>query len=87
MCNDMFDCVDKKSEIKKDSYIYDYQIKTSLNIENAETSFSDNETNYELSENGICPINCKHCLLNNKCLECRNDFGLIGSKENEELSK
>ena len=85
MCNDMFDCVDKKSEIKKDSYIYDYQIKTSQNIENAETSFSDNETNYELSENGICPINCKHCLLNNKCLECRNDFGLIGSKENEEI--
>ena len=58
---------------------------TSQNIEKAETSFSDNETNYELSENGICPINCKHCLLNNKCLECRNDFGLIGSKENEEI--
>ena len=85
MCNDMFDCVDKKSEIKEETYFYDYQIKTSQNIEIAEISLSDDENNYELGENGICPINCKHCFQNNKCIECRNNFGLVGSKENEEV--
>ena len=35
ICNDMFDCVDKKSEVKNSSYYYDYEIKTSQNIENA----------------------------------------------------
>ena len=34
----MFDCVEKKSEVKEDSYNYDYIIKTSQNIENAEIS-------------------------------------------------
>ena len=85
MCNDMFDCVEKKSQVKNESYIYDYEIETSQNIERMETTTANNETNYELSENGICPINCKHCLENNRCLKCRNDYGLCGSKENEEV--
>ena len=32
MCNDMFDCVSKKSETKEESYYYDYTIKTTQNI-------------------------------------------------------
>ena len=36
MCNDMFDCVSKKSETKEESYYYDYTIKTTQNIENLE---------------------------------------------------
>ena len=76
MCNDMFDCVDKKSEIKENTYKYDYTIKTTQNIETFEISLADETFNYELSENGICPINCKHCQNNNKCMKCRNDFVL-----------
>ena len=49
MCNDMFECVEKKSEAKNESYIYDYNIKTSQRIENAEISDIENSTNYELS--------------------------------------
>ena len=37
----MFDCVEKKSEVKEDSYNYDYTIKASQNIENAEISETD----------------------------------------------
>ena len=85
ICNDMFDCVKKKSGIKSQSYNYDYIIKTSQNIENSKIIGSDNETNYELAENGICPINCKYCQENKKCLNCRNDYGLLGSKGKEEI--
>ena len=85
MCNDMFDCVDKKSEAKNESYIYDYTIKTSQNIEDAEISDFENSTNYELSDNGICPKDCEHCYTNNTCLKCRIDYNLIGSKNNQEI--
>ena len=74
LCNDMFDCVDKKSEIKKDSYIYDYKIKTSQNIERAENEKADNKTNYELSEDGKCPQYCIHCLENKICNKCAEGF-------------
>ena len=33
MCNDMFDCVKKKSMTKSDSYKYDYKSKTTQNLE------------------------------------------------------
>ena len=85
MCNDMFDCIDKKSEAKEESYFFNYKSKTSQNIANNELILPDNENNYELDSNGICPINCKQCHLNNKCTKCRNDYGLVGSKENEEI--
>ena len=86
ICNDMFDCVDKKSELKEESYNYDYTIKTSQNIENAEISEADNENNYELSNNGVCPKDCKHCYENKKCIKCRDNFSLFGSKKNQEIN-
>ena len=85
LCNNMFDCIDKKSEIKNDTYNYNYTIKTSQNIENAYIAVSDNETNYELSEDGQCPLNCKQCLENKKCLKCRKDFELVGTKNEEKI--
>ena len=85
LCNDLFDCVNKKSEFKPQTFNYDYEIKTSQNIENAEIAIAEEETNYELSSNGICTINCKYCKLNKICKKCRNDYGLVGSKENEEV--
>ena len=41
----------------------------------------DDVNNYEQAENGICPINCKHCLKNNKCLKCRNDFVRVANNK------
>ena len=43
LCNDMFDCIIKKSEIKEESYYYDYESKTSQNIIRAESEQVDNE--------------------------------------------
>ena len=74
ICNDMFECVEKKSEIKENSYEYNDDIKTSLNIERAEKDVADEDNNYELSEDGICPINCKYCLKNKICIKCRNGY-------------
>ena len=85
LCNDMFDCVDMKSEIKNESYIYDYKIKTSQNIENSYIDIPDEINNYELGEDGICSINCKQCKEKNKCIKCRIDYSFFGSKESEEI--
>ena len=85
ICNDMFDCVEKKSTAKEESYIYDYTIKTSQNVEDAEYAYADEINNYELSENGICPKDCKHCYENNTCIKCRNNYDFLGSKKNLEI--
>jgi hypothetical protein len=83
ICNNMFDCVDKKSEIKEESYDYDYVIKTTQNVDRAEDEDFNNEDNYELSEDGVCPINCKHCAQNKKCFNCRNEYDLVGEINND----
>ena len=85
LCNNTFDCAEKKSEIKSSSYIYDYDIKTSQNIENAEIDDFDNENNYELTEEGICVKFCKQCNMNQICIKCRENYGLVGDEENDEL--
>ena len=84
MCNDLFDCVDKQSEVKEESFIYDYEIKTSQNIKKAEESDFD-INNYELSEDGICQKNCKQCQGNKKCLDCREGYILLGNYQNDEV--
>ena len=85
ICNDMFDCVDKKSEIKEGSYTYDYEINTSQNIQKADESEEDDLTNYELSDDGICPKYCKHCLENHVCIKCFEDYNFVGNAETEEI--
>ena len=84
MCNDLFECIDKESEAKKESFIYDYEIKTSQNIKRAEESEFD-INNYELTDSGICPKNCKQCHENKKCLECRDGYILLGNYKNDEI--
>ena len=66
ICNDMFDCVEKKSELK--DIKYDYEIKTSQDlIEEEKNSFLENFC--ELSKNGKCPIKCIQCDESSKCLK------------------
>ena len=78
VCNDIFDCIDKKSETKEESYTNDYIPKTSQNIEQANEEDPDEEYNYELSDDGICPKFCSHCKKANKCYKCKQDYGLEG---------
>jgi hypothetical protein len=77
ICNDMFDCVKKKSMTKSDSYKYDYTSKTSQNLDTAQIEESDNESNYELSEDGLCPQYCKLCTEVQGCLKCKDEYGLV----------
>ena len=74
VCNNIFDCVDKKSEINEESYNYDYNIKTSQNIVKANKEEFENELNYELSENGKCPQYCKQCKRNGVCIKCYDNY-------------
>ena len=75
LCNEMFDCVEKESLLKEDIN-YDYEIKTSQDLYDAEDAeFS--EDGYELTTNGKCPQNCKQCNLQGYCIKCRNGFGIV----------
>jgi len=85
ICNDLFDCVDKKSLVKESSYKYDYTIKTSQDISKAETSDEDDVNNYELSNNGVCSQNCKQCYENNICIKCRENYNLVGNIQNTDV--
>ena len=74
ICNDMFDCVEKKSLLK--NVIYDYETKTSQDI--LDQKDKENEKDfYELSNNGKCPIDCIQCDELGQCKNCKNGTGII----------
>ena len=75
MCNDMLDCIQKKSLIKEDTYIYDYIIQTSQIP--SELKNSVELIGYEESLNGICKINCSQCYLNKTCYKCREGYYFV----------
>jgi hypothetical protein len=74
LCNDMFECVEKKSLLKEDIN-YTYISKTSQDIEEEESKPFSEEA-YELSTNGICPQYCIYCKLN-ICLKCRDEYDIL----------
>ena len=83
LCNDMFDCIDKKSESKTPNYDYSFNAASSSqkisSIKNYQPIIG-----YELDESGICPINCGQCKDKKKCFKCRENYNLIGTKENDD---
>ena len=84
LCNDMFDCVDKKSLLRDDIF-YDYTSKTSQDISDAEIEEVSQDA-YELSENGQCPQFCSQCNENYDCIKCSNEYGIYELK-NGKLSQ
>ena len=87
LCNDIFDCVDNESLEKEDSFIYNYEIKTSQEVI-LEKNLQNNDISigYELSEDndGQCPFHCSQCKENKKCFICEESFILVGSRENDD---
>ena len=59
LCNDIFDCISKKSLVKNDTYDYDYTSLT--NVQNYELSNSEILEGKELSDDGKCPAESKYC--------------------------
>ena len=97
MCNNLFDCINQESQPKE--YSYEYAISDTVTSEVTEDIKTEdklsglvaNDENYELSENNAtCPINCRQCLSNKRCILCRNFTNTephayyIGIKENSE---
>ena len=86
MCNDMFDCISKKSLEKNDTYVYDYEIKTSQEIISEESILDDDiQLGYELTdeEDSKCPQFCSQCKENRKCFICKENYILLGSREGD----
>ena len=82
ICNDIFDCIDKNSTYKEDTYDYDYEILT-----NQIKSDLINELTiigYELTENGKCPQFCEQCKDIKKCIKCKSNYNLIGFIEDDD---
>ena len=81
VCNDMFDCIEKKSLVKEESYYYNY---TSLTTQQySEISKVETLIAYEFSNDGVCPIFCSQCSKNSKCKNCLEGYNLVGLKEND----
>ena len=62
-CNDMFDCVEKESLGKEDTYKYDYDINYD------EEKIFKVEDISELGDDGLCPMNCAQCEGKEKCIK------------------
>ena len=76
ICNEMYDCEEKKSEIINGTCDLDYENKTSQNMMNFnKTEIS--EDNYEFSTKGKCSQYCAQCPLNGQCKHCKPDYGLV----------
>ena len=82
MCNEIYDCIEKKSLLREESLIYDYIPITTQRY--SEINSTQPILSYEKGSNGVCPGNCSQCLEKQKCRICRDNFKLIGQKENDE---
>ena len=69
ICNDLFDCVNKKSLVKNSAFVYDYEINTSQDYGKEETKAPI--VAYEESSNGFCPLNCGRCNEKKECLKLK----------------
>ena len=73
ICNNMFDCIEKESTTKEETYTYEYVSRTTQNYEKIQKYSTDN---YEMAENGACPLYCAQCKENKKCYKCAEGYGL-----------
>ena len=78
LCNDMFDCVEKKSLLKE--LKYDYESRTTQNYAEINKEKIE-EDSYELSTNGKCPKFCHQCNEKGECLVCKGGMFLDKEKK------
>ena len=81
MCNNLEDCIEKKSLIKESTFVYEgftyaFQSLNNLNYYNIRSKG-------ERSDEGKCGKNCLFCNDENSCLACREGNYSIGSKNNK----
>ena len=85
LCNNIEDCIDKKSTEKASSFIYEYDILTTQNNEDFIKNPIITAEIWELSEeeDETCPYLCRECDLNYKCTKCRPNFKVFNEEDNE----
>ena len=82
VCNDIFDCIEKKSLVKESSYIYDYIPETTQKFSKIrEMNFSEA---YELSDDGFCPQYCSQCDINKICKKWKEGYNGFTDLKNED---
>ena len=81
LCNTLLNCFHSKSEEKEETFYYEYDIKTTQNSEEYNPANEDKKNNYELSNDGKCPILCKQCLEDKTCIECALHYKLNENKK------
>ena len=81
LCNDMFDCVEKRS-LLKDDIVYDYETKTTQDLQVIKNEALSEDDAYELSPNGKCPKDCSQCNELSQCIKCRNNYQFVEFTEN-----
>ena len=82
LCNNIYDCIEKKSMLKENTLTYDYEPIITQRYSELESVSIINA--YEISNDGLCPINCVQCTENKKCIKCKEGLNLIGQNENDE---
>ena len=85
LCNNIFNCLADSVEENENSYTYNYDIKTTQ-VSSVYNSDTYKDYGYELTTNGICPQNCMQCKENKICVQCRPNYGLIGSTNSQEIN-
>ena len=73
VCNDLFDCVEKKSLVKGPNY--DYVINTSQDF--GEQENKESIEGFEESSNGFCPKECGRCNEKKECLKFKKQCNKI----------
>lgn len=94
LCNNLFDCIDKKSEYKETAFNNDYYKETisynseiEINNEDNIAKYEISDKNYELSSDGKCPLNCSQCIANKRCMLCGNSNNYyLGDNEKDDSS-
>ena len=73
VCNDLFDCIQKRSLPNEESYNYDYISLTTL--QNSELPNIEVLKGYELSNDGKCEKDCSQCGSDRQCKKFEENKG------------
>ena len=74
-CNDMFDCIEKESLSKEDSFKYDYKVN------NDDEKIYKKEDIAELGDDGLCPKNCAQCGDDKNCIKCLDGYSFVAENK------
>ena len=83
MCNEMFDCIKKKSEPRNLIYDYEFNVEKTSSQKLSQIKTESISYGYEINDEGTCPKYCSQCRANKRCFKCINGYKLLGNKDND----